>query len=99
MTPQLLKAYRPDGSIRAIWTDKVAPAFREAGAIPHRASNVEVIEVGPNRGKFHVDFSKLADLTGNETYRVCLCQAFDTHGAAVAAEVRWLELNWVIATE
>lgn len=93
---KLLKAYRPDGSIRAVWSDQVAPAFREAGVIPRRASNVEVIEVGPNRGKFHVDLSRLAAITGNPEHAVCFAETFDSYTAAVAAEVKWLETNWVL---
>lgn len=93
---KLLKAYRPDGSVRGVWQDATASGFRSAGAIPRRASRVEVIEDGPNRGRFHVDLSLLADLSGDRTLRVCLIRAFDSHTDAVAAEVAFIERNWVL---
>ena len=93
--PKLLKAYRRDGT-RAIWSDQVAPSFRATGVIPQRASRVEVITEGPQRGLFHVDFSLLADATGDDRLRVCLVKPFLSYNAAVAAEVAWLEQNWVL---
>lgn len=94
--PRLLKAYRPDATTRGIWQDATATGFRKTGTIPQRASRVEVIQDGPNRGKFHVDLSLLADLTACEEFRVCLVDAFDSHTEAVEAEVRFIEQNWVL---
>jgi hypothetical protein len=96
VTVKLLAAYRPDGTKRAVWSDRAAPSFRKAGVIPERASRVEVIRDGPNRGKFSVDFALLADLTKDERYRVCLARAFESYQEAVRAEVAWLEANWVL---
>lgn len=96
MTVKVLKAFLPSGETRAIWSDQVAASFRKKGIIPQRASRVEVIQDGPSRGKFHVDFSLLADATGDERYRVCLSQAFESYADAVAAEVEWLTGNWVL---
>jgi hypothetical protein len=93
---KLLKAFRPDGTVRAVWSDTVADSFRAAGALPQRASRVEVIPDGRHRGFFHVDFSLLADITGEPCHRVCLVRPFASYAEAVAAEVRWLELNWVV---
>jgi hypothetical protein len=95
---KLLAAYRPDGTKRAVWSDQAAPSFRKAGVIPERASRVEVIRDGPNRGKFSVDFSLLADLTKDERFRVSLSRPFESYAAAVAAEVAWLEANWVLGS-
>lgn len=94
--PKLLKAYRPDGTARAVWSDSVAPGFRRTGALPVRASRVEVIPDGVHRGLFHVDFSLLADATKDERLRVCLARPFESYQGAVAAEVAWLERNWVL---
>ncbi len=96
MGVKLLKAYRPDGTVRAVWSDQAAPAFRAAGVMPRRASRVEVIEDGPNRGRFHVDLTLLSELTGDPKFAVCLTRAFDSYQEAVAAEVRFIETNWVL---
>lgn len=94
--PRVLKAYRPDGSVRGIWQDSTAPGFREAGLVPERASRVEAIRDGPNRSKFHVDFTLLSELTGDPKLCVCLTRTFDSHTEAVAAEVAWIEQNWLV---
>lgn len=90
------KRYLPDGSTRVIWHDTVGDRERHHGAIPQRASRIEVIPEGPQRGRFHVDFSLLAEATGDDSYRVCLVQTFERYDAANAAEVAWLEQNWVL---
>lgn len=64
--------------------------------IPKRASRVEVIEDGPNRSNFHVDFSLLAEHTGDPALAVCLVKTFASYQDAVAAEVRWIEQNWLL---
>lgn len=92
----LLKAYRPDGVTRAVWRDHLGPGLRQAGAVPRRASRVEVIEDGPHAGRFHVDLSLLADIAGTDRLRVCLTTTFDGYAAAVAAEVAFIERNWVL---
>lgn len=100
MRPKLLKAFRPDGTVRAVWDDQTAPSFRAAGVMPRRASRVEVIEphfCEKKCGLFHVDFTPLAEATGDDRYRVCLAVPFYQYAAAVAAEVRWLQQNWVLA--
>lgn len=94
---KLLKAYRSDATIRGIWTDQTASGFRQNGTIPQRASRVEVIPSGPHRGKFHVDLTLLSELTGDDRFCVCLLPAFDSYADAVAAEVSWIEQNWVLA--
>lgn len=93
---KLLKAYRPDGVTRAVWRDELGPGLRAAGATPRRASRVEVIEDGPHAGRFHVDLSLLADVAGRADLRVCLARVFDGYAEAVAAEVAFIEHNWVL---
>jgi len=94
---KLLKAYHPDGSTRGVWQDANAGGFRKAGVMPERASRVEVIkESGPNHSNFHVDFTLLAEATGDPKLAVCLVRTFESYTAAVAAEVAWLEQNWVV---
>lgn len=95
---RLRKAYRPDATVRAIWSDNLGPELRRAGAFPRRASRVEVIESGPHRGKFHVDLSLMAALTGDHRFAVCLARPFESHADAVAAEVEFLERAWLTAT-
>ncbi len=63
--------------------------------MPHRASRVEVIAAGKHRGRFHVDFSLLAELSGKAEHCVCLVPTFNSYQEAVAAEVAWLEENYV----
>jgi hypothetical protein len=94
--PKLLKAYRSDGSTRGIWQDATANDFRQAGIIPERASRVEVIREGPNRSKFGVDFTLLAELTGDPKLMVCLTRAYESYSEAVSAEVAWIEQNWIL---
>jgi hypothetical protein len=93
---KILKCFRPDGDVRAVWDDSTARGFRAAGVVPRRASRIEVIGEGPAYGLFHVDFSPLADLTGDERYRVCLTRAFESYAEANRAEVEWLTGNWVL---
>lgn len=94
--PKLLKAYRPDGSVRGVWQDATGPGFRKAGAVPQRASRVEVVAAGPNRGRFHVDLSLLAEAVGDPRLAVCLTRTFDSYTEAVAAEVKFIEQHWVL---
>ena len=94
--PKLLRSYRPDGSTRGVWTDATATASRKAGVIPRRASRVEVIEDGPNRSKFHVDLTLLSEIANDPKLAVCLTRTFESYAEAVAAEVRFIEQNWVI---
>lgn len=96
MAIKVLRSYRPDGSCRSIWRDQEAEHNRAHGVVPRRASRVEVIEDGPHRGLFSVDFSLLADLTDDRRMRVCLARPFATYGEAVAAEVAWIEKYWVL---
>lgn len=90
-----VKCYRTDGSVRAIWAKPFARVFREHNTLPVRGSNVIAISEGRYRGWFHVDFSSLADLTGDESFRVCLRVPYESHEEAVAAEHVWLISNWV----
>lgn len=92
----VVKRYLPTGETRSVWNDAVASREREHGVLPQRASRIEVITEGPKRGLFHVDFSLLADVTGDERFRICLREAFVDYSAANAAEVAWLHDNWVL---
>lgn len=94
--PSLLRAYRPDASTRAIWTDAAGPTLRQGGSIPERASRIEVIREGPFRGFFSVDFSLLSRATGDPRYAVCLAKPFAQYGEANQAEVDWLKKRWLV---
>lgn len=97
-TVSILCAYRPDGSRRGIFRRESSGLFRRAGSKPVRASRVEVVPTDPD-GRFHVDFGPLADLTGDERFRVCLTKLFDQYEDAVAAEVAWLETNYILGAD
>jgi len=99
MAKIIFKAYHSDGSVRGIWTDRTGEEFRNKGVLPQRASRVEVITSGPRRADFHVDFSLLAEATNNASLAVCLVKTFKSYTAAVAAEVAWLEQNWMLSHE
>lgn len=90
------KSYRPDGTVRAVWSDENGPGFRAARVVPKRASRIEVIPDGSQAGFFHVDFTLLSEITGDYRHRVCLAKPFSSYSEAVAAEIRWLETNWVL---
>lgn len=92
-----VKCYRPDGTTRSLWSRPFAPVLRRHEVLPVRGSNVIAIREGPHRGRFHVDFTPLADASGDDRYRVCLTETFDVHEDAVAAERAWLLQNWVLA--
>lgn len=55
-----------------------------------------MIPDGPNRGRFHVDLSLLAEISNDPKFQVCLAQTFDSYSEAVAAEVKFIEHNWVL---
>jgi hypothetical protein len=44
---------------------------------------------------YFVDFSPLADVTNNNVYRCCLLPTFAKRADAIAAEIKWLEANYV----
>lgn len=92
-----MKRYLPTGETRAVWDDSQAARERAQGVIPRRASRVEVVESGPNLGRFHVDFSPLAAATGDPAHLVCLPRTFGGYSEAVEAEVAWLHENYVRA--
>ena len=80
-------AYFPGGGLRKVFD---TADRRRYGAVPRRASRVEVVESGPRSGQFYVDFS----LLGQE-YQLCLLNTYDDYAEAVAAEVAWLERHWI----
>jgi hypothetical protein len=96
MAARLVKVYTA-GTQRAIWTSDNEKLLRAQGALPQRASRVEVIPDGEHRGLFHVDFSPLAAITGDCRYAVCLPKPFASYHEAVAAEVAWLQQNWMLS--
>lgn len=93
----IAKRYLPDGSTRAIWVDSQANRERRQGVVPFRASRIEVIPTGTLAGRFHVDFTPLAEETQDNTYRCCLLPTFLLYGDANRAEVAWLEANFILA--
>jgi hypothetical protein len=80
-------AYLPGGGLRKIFETRDRGRY---GAVPRRASRVEVIQEGPQRGRFFVDFSLLGD-----EYQLCLLSTFDDHDEAVTAERSWLDRHWL----
>jgi len=91
---KLLKAYRNDGTTRCIYDDRLAPTLRSSDV--HRASHVEPVREGPHRGNWHVDLSPLGELLGRDEFHVCLVTTFPKRADALAAEVAWLERNWIL---
>jgi hypothetical protein len=89
-------SFLPNGEMRAIVDDTID--VRTLGALPRRASRVEVVECGPHRGKYHVDMSLLADISGNDTHRVCLLPTYVRYRDAIAAEIAWLRANWLTSS-
>jgi len=96
MKARIFKVYRKDGTVRAIWQDTAGPQLRKSGMLPRRASRVEVITEGPRTGQFYVDMSLLADISSNADLAVCLTSTFDNYADAVAAEVKFIEQNWLL---
>jgi len=81
--------FKPGGGVRKLF--ETGDRLR-LGAIPRRASRVEVVtQDGPRFGQFFVDFSPLG-----EDYQFCLTRTFDDYGEAVHAEQVWLEQHWVM---
>ncbi len=91
---KLLKAYRNDGTVRSVYDDRIAPTL--LGTEVHRASHVEPVRIGPYRGNWHVDLSPLGDLLNRDEFRVCLVDTFTRRTEALAAEVAWIERNWIL---
>lgn len=91
-----VKRYLPDGSTRAIWDDTQADRERRHGVAPVRASRIEVIPAGPQAGRFHVDFTPLAQASGNSDYCCCLRETFARYDTANARELDWLRVNYVL---
>jgi len=85
---------KADGSVLAIWDDKMKQ--REVGGRPHRASRIEVVPEGKQATLFCVDFTPLYNMTGKPEYCVCLVQTFLTYTEANHAEVEWLRENYIL---
>lgn len=92
-TSKTFKRYLPSGETRAIYADSRRHLLREGEV--DRASLINPVKEGPNKGRFYVDFSFLADATGEDRFRMCLTQTFETYDEANRVEVEWLEKNWV----
>ncbi len=93
------------GTLRLIESNDVAAA----DVLPndqmrlHRASHIEVLN-----NKYYIDFTPLADATGDDRYRGCLgaddqlvatpehARLFDRYGEAVEAEVAWLTKHYLL---
>lgn len=80
----------PGGTLKAIWPADETFDLRGLGGIARRASHVEMIDSGPHRGRWHVDFSPLG-----LGYEYCLVQTFDRRADALAAEHQHLLENWL----
>ena len=79
--------FGPGGGVRKLFATTDRSVF---GAIPRRASRVEVVECGPHQGNFHIELSPLGS-----QYQFCLVQTFADYAEAVQAEQDWLERNWI----
>jgi hypothetical protein len=75
------------GGVRKLFEPWDRTAF---GAIPRRASRVEVVEEGPQKGKFFVEMSPLGP-----NFQFCLTETFDDYADAVRAEQGWLTQHWI----
>ena len=92
---ETVRRYLPSGKTLSIWTDSSSAYERKAGNIPQRASRVEVIESGKFAGFFHADMSLIADIVGNDSFRVCLFPPRDKYSEAVMDEVTWLKEHFL----
>jgi hypothetical protein len=80
----------PDGSVRSIYSDTVDYRLFGPDETRQRASSVESVPAGPQRGNWFVDFSALGP-----GYELCLLQTYRKRAEALAAEVAWLRQNWL----
>jgi len=79
------------GGVRKLFAAEDRSMF---GAVPRRATRIEIVPEGPNRGLFYIDCSPL----GPE-YQFCLTELFEDYKAAVRREEEWLTANWILYEE
>lgn len=84
--PDIIR-FTKGGGVRKLFATPDRETF---GAIPRRASRVEVVEEGQPVGRFYVDFSPLG-----ESFQFCLLATFDDYQEAVQAEQAWLTEFWI----
>lgn len=89
-----------DGELRAIVQDDldIPDLVASLGVLPDRASSIEIVKEGPKRGHWMVEFSPLANSLGDPFYRCCLVECFRKRSDAIAAEVVWLQENFLGVT-
>jgi hypothetical protein len=80
--------FLPGGGVRKLFAAVDRQTY--PGLIPQRASRVEVIQEGPLRGRFSVEFLELPGLTP-----CCLVETFEDHAAGVRAEQTYLKEQWL----
>jgi len=80
--------FMPDGGVRKLFDREDRELYPDS--IPQRASRVEVIQEGPQRGRFSVEFLPLPGLTP-----CCLTRTFEDHAEGVSAEQEYLRRNWL----
>jgi hypothetical protein len=84
-----------DGNLRIVWEDTVGDLLRGMGGVPQRASRIEVVPDGPQRGRFHVDFSLLARVLQDDRWCMCLPRTWTSYAEANAAEIAFLHKHLI----
>ena len=90
MTTEICIHALPGGGLRAIYPDEDRLDLRRLGGVPRRASHVEMIQEGPQRGQWYVDLSPLG-----EPHEACLLETFPNRRSALDAEHNYLLTHWL----
>jgi hypothetical protein len=88
------------GVVRTVWSDGMADFFARAfgpdfAAARRRASVILTVGSGRFAGCFYADMSHLADLTGDDSHRLCLYPPRRLEGECKRDEIAYVEAHFV----